>query len=87
MPLHPFEPGSLSCGLCLRLGRQRDDVRSSRTADKNFLKNFKKSIDKPHEMCYNKYVRLREASVREQPPFEDKHTKAPIGKISVQSFS
>ena len=34
VPPHPFEPGSPSFGLCLRLGRQRDDVRSSRTADK-----------------------------------------------------
>ena len=42
VPLHPFEPGSPFCGLCLRLGRQRDDVRSSRTADKNFFKKFQK---------------------------------------------
>lgn len=38
VPPHPFEPGSPSFGLCLRLGRQRDDVRSSRTADKKFSK-------------------------------------------------
>ena len=37
VPPHPFEPGSPSFGLCLRLGRQRDDVRSSRTADKNLF--------------------------------------------------
>jgi hypothetical protein len=56
VPPHPFEPGSPSFGLCLRLGRQRDDVRSSRTADK---KIFLKSIDKLNKMCYNKYVRWR----------------------------
>ena len=32
VPLHPFESGSPICGWCLRLSRQRDDVRSSRTA-------------------------------------------------------
>lgn len=44
VPPHPFESGSPSFGLCLRLGRQRDDVRSSRTADKKILKNFKKVL-------------------------------------------
>ena len=34
VPLHPFESGSPICGWCLRLSRQRDDVRSSRTASK-----------------------------------------------------
>ena len=54
VPLHPFESGSPICGWCLRLSRQRDDVRSSRTASKNFSKKFKKPIDKPHKMWYNK---------------------------------
>lgn len=34
VPLHPFESGSPICGWCRRLSRQRDDVRSSRTASK-----------------------------------------------------
>ena len=38
VPLHPFESGSPICGWCLRLSRQRDDVRSSRTASKLFSK-------------------------------------------------
>ena len=28
--------------------------------EKNFSKNFKKPLDKPLLMCYNKYIRLRE---------------------------
>lgn len=42
VPPHSFEPSSPHCSLCLRLGRQRDDVRSSRTADKIFFKKFQK---------------------------------------------
>ena len=55
VPPHSFEPSSPHCSLCLRLGRQRDDVRSSRTADKKFLKTFKKPLDKSIQMWYNNY--------------------------------
>ena len=51
VPLHPFESGSPICGWCLRLSRQRDDVRSSRTASKFFLK---KVLTNQAKVCYNK---------------------------------
>ena len=50
MPLHLFESSSPICGWCLWLNRQRDDVRSSRTA----TIFFKKTLDNLHRMCYNK---------------------------------